>query len=78
MKYKSAEGQSVDFQKLDTNKDGKVSQSEWNSYHAMTGAAGRTGGDTSGGTASGGAGRSGGTRDKPPGTSGSGSTGTTK
>jgi hypothetical protein len=72
MKYKTPEGKSVEFDRLDTNKDGKVSQSEWNAYHGATGAAGRTGGDTPRGTSGAGG------ADKPAGTTGSGSSGTTR
>jgi hypothetical protein len=45
MKFRSADGKPVDFPKLDANSDNKVTQSEWNAYHATAGAAGRTGGD---------------------------------
>lgn len=43
MKFRSPDGRPLDVQALDGNKDGKISQSEWNSYHSSTGAAGRTG-----------------------------------
>jgi hypothetical protein len=47
MKFRSADGKPIDFQKLDANNDNKISQSEWNAYHSTTGAAGRTGGPPS-------------------------------
>ncbi|MGH8719693.1 MAG: hypothetical protein ACREV0_12250, partial [Burkholderiales bacterium] len=33
MKYKGADGKPMDFKKLDKNSDGRVSQSEWTTYH---------------------------------------------
>jgi hypothetical protein len=43
MKFRSPDGRPLDLQRLDANNDGKVSQTEWTSYHSSTGAAGRTG-----------------------------------
>lgn len=39
--YKSTDGKSMDWTKLDANGDGRVSQEEWNNYHGAAGAAGR-------------------------------------
>jgi hypothetical protein len=39
MKYKDAAGKPVDFKKLDSDSDGRVSQAEWESYN-RAGAAG--------------------------------------
>lgn len=33
MGYKSREGTSMDFSKADANQDGRISESEWKSYH---------------------------------------------
>lgn len=40
MKFKGADGSTVDFRKLDTDGDGKVSEREWTTYHQTAGAAG--------------------------------------
>jgi hypothetical protein len=54
MKFRSSDGRPIEFERLDMNKDGRVSQAEWISYHSSTGAAGRTGttspGEPTGGT----------------------------
>ena len=41
MGYKTADGQPMDWAKLDADGDGKVSQEEWTGYHGAAGAAGR-------------------------------------
>ena len=33
MKYKGKDGKTVDFKKMDTDSDNRVSQAEWQSYH---------------------------------------------
>ena len=40
MKFKGADGRTVDFDKLDIDGDGKVSEREWTTYHQSAGAAG--------------------------------------
>jgi len=40
LKFKGADGKSVDMQKLDVDNDGKISQREWAAYHESAGAAG--------------------------------------
>jgi hypothetical protein len=43
LKYKGADGKSVDVSKADANGDGKLSAAEWTKYHQESGAAGRAG-----------------------------------
>ena len=40
LKFKGADGKSVDMQKLDVDNDGRISQREWAAYHESAGAAG--------------------------------------
>jgi len=40
MLFKGADGKSVDWQRLDADNDGKVSEREWATYHQTAGAAG--------------------------------------
>ncbi len=38
--FKGADGKTMDWQKLDADSDGKVSEREWNAYHQTAGAVG--------------------------------------